>query len=75
MRGIAILLVLIRHAIHPIYEQHGKLFEIGNWDVAIPLLNGWMGVDLFFVLSGFLITHHLLHRWPAHFNRAFMLRY
>jgi peptidoglycan/LPS O-acetylase OafA/YrhL len=75
LRGIAILLVLLRHAVRPIIEQHGSLLRVGSWDLATPLLNGWMGVDLFFVLSGFLITHHLLNRWPARFNRTFMLRY
>ena len=75
LRGIAILLVILRHAVHPIYEQHGQILKLGNWDIAIPLLNGWMGVDLFFVLSGFLITHHLLRRWPTKLNRSFALRY
>ena len=50
IRGIAILMVIIH-----------------NESVKYPLLsldrlftNGWMGVDLFFVLSGFLITGILL---------------
>jgi peptidoglycan/LPS O-acetylase OafA/YrhL len=75
LRGIAILLVLLRHAARPITEERGYVFEIGGWDVSTPLLNGWMGVDLFFVLSGFLITHHLLKRWPEKVDRSFMSRY
>lgn len=75
LRGIAILLVLLRHAAHPIVEQRGEILPIGGWDIAVPLLNGWMGVDLFFVLSGFLITHHLLRRWPETFSLSFGLRY
>lgn len=48
LRGIAILLVLMRHYIH-----HPSLLLLGpQW--------GWMGVNLFFVLSGFLITTILL---------------
>ena len=75
LRGIAILLVLARHAVRPIYEQHGELLRLGNWDIAYPLLNGWMGVDLFFVLSGFLVSHHLLKRWPERFEMRFLGRY
>jgi peptidoglycan/LPS O-acetylase OafA/YrhL len=75
LRGIAILLVLLRHATHPVVEERGNLLSAGAWDISIPLLNGWMGVDLFFVLSGFLITHHLLKRWPERVDRSFMLRY
>jgi peptidoglycan/LPS O-acetylase OafA/YrhL len=74
-RGIAIILVLLRHAVAPTYEQHGALLPIGSWDIAVPFLNGWMGVDLFFVLSGFLIAHHLLNRWPERFSARFLLRY
>ena len=45
LRGIAILLVFFYHNFHFI-----KVFEFG-----------WVGVDLFFVLSGFLITDLLLN--------------
>jgi peptidoglycan/LPS O-acetylase OafA/YrhL len=47
LRGIAILLVLAVHTEMPVTLE--------------PLLkDGWVGVDLFFVLSGFLITRILL---------------
>jgi len=42
-RGVAILLVLLRHAVRPIYDEHGTLFLLGEWDLATPFLNGWMG--------------------------------
>jgi len=75
LRGMAILLVLLRHSVYPVLEEHGEILAIGRWDIATPLLNGWIGVDLFFVLSGFLITHHLMKRWPATFDLSFGLRY
>ena len=53
LRGIAILLVLVHHATLPGAED--------SHPIASELLHlGFVGVDLFFVLSGFLITGILL---------------
>src|SRR5580704_18585296 len=49
VRGLAVLLVLLHNTdIYP--SLHLQLISV----------NGWMGVDLFFVLSGLLITGILL---------------
>jgi peptidoglycan/LPS O-acetylase OafA/YrhL len=55
LRALAIVLVLLRHGYvtsHP--DEHGN----GLFDYIA--LNGWIGVDLFFVLSGYLISRHLM---------------
>lgn len=50
VRGLAILAVFLYHAAH--HAHSSWLFSWFSW--------GWMGVDLFFVLSGYLITTILL---------------
>jgi peptidoglycan/LPS O-acetylase OafA/YrhL len=53
LRAIAIVWVLLFHA---------SLFELVSQDSWIVRF-GWMGVDLFFVLSGFLIAGQLFRPW------------
>jgi peptidoglycan/LPS O-acetylase OafA/YrhL len=55
IRGLAIIAVLFRHSSY-IFESHGPLTR---WFLPFMDFGGW-GVDLFFVLSGFLITGILL---------------
>jgi peptidoglycan/LPS O-acetylase OafA/YrhL len=72
LRGVAILLVLLHHfAFYGDFEPRTTFEKI----VSMLLAAGWSGVDLFFVLSGFLITR-ILYRADRgrHYFRNFYLR-
>lgn len=71
LRGVAILLVLCYHLF--VAET---LKPIGIGKLLLPVAKmGWSGVDLFFVLSGFLITGILLEgRTATNYYRVFYAR-
>ena len=62
VRGIAILVVIL-------HNEASKYLPPG-W--APIFANGWMGVDLFFVLSGFLITGILLDTKGSALHQGFL---
>jgi peptidoglycan/LPS O-acetylase OafA/YrhL len=67
IRGIAISSVFLFHAAPFIQDRVGPFYPI--------FLQGWAGVDLFFVLSGFLITSVLLRtKYAAGYFRNFYAR-
>jgi peptidoglycan/LPS O-acetylase OafA/YrhL len=69
LRGIAILLVVIFH--HTLMRQETPFDRVY---VNVARL-GWTGVDLFFVLSGFLITGLLYDtKGSPHYYRTFYVR-
>jgi peptidoglycan/LPS O-acetylase OafA/YrhL len=55
LRGIAVLLVLVFHFSWGFAEHSSLLAAVKH-----TLWSGWMGVDMFFVLSGYLITRGLV---------------
>lgn len=74
LRGIAIILVMLFHA----YTRWPYVVPYGNQFAAFPLFaNGWLGVELFFLISGFVIymtieqcetfTEFLRRRWSRLF--------
>jgi peptidoglycan/LPS O-acetylase OafA/YrhL len=72
LRGLAILLVIICH-----YVANAEHKQLGFWvhRALSGLTFGWSGVDLFFVLSGFLIGGILVDaRSAPHYFRAFYMR-
>ena len=73
IRGLAILLVLVLHyAVEP-----GILYVERDWQVRTLMCFrlSWSGVDLFFVLSGFLIGGILLDaKYADDYYRTFYLR-
>jgi peptidoglycan/LPS O-acetylase OafA/YrhL len=77
LRGIAILLVLLRHAVFGVtsiqgIEAHSRF---ASFVIACGQLS-WSGVDLFFVLSGFLIGGILLdaRSSPRYFQTFYIRR-
>lgn len=74
LRGIAILLVV---ALHFMYLPFHPGSHPDSWLLPVHRLLGaaWVGVDLFFVLSGFLLGGILLdHRTASNLFRVFYLR-
>jgi peptidoglycan/LPS O-acetylase OafA/YrhL len=72
LRGFAILFVIIGH-----YAAAAEHAPLGFWvhHILTAFAIGWSGVDLFFVLSGFLIGGILLDaRASSHYFRAFYMR-
>ena len=71
LRGVAILLVVACH-----FVSNLKISADGSAWIAVALAQaGWSGVDLFFVLSGFLITGILVDaRGSPSYFKAFYVR-
>lgn len=69
LRGLAILLVILHNA-----DAYGRVSGV-LWPVAMLSHAGWIGVELFFVLSGFLITNNLLDTQQAtNYYQSFFAR-
>jgi peptidoglycan/LPS O-acetylase OafA/YrhL len=73
LRGIAILLVLVYHFVGGDFSRTGVLPS----SVVTVIKQSWIGVDLFFVLSGFLIGGILIdsRRSPQFFKSFYVRRF
>lgn len=74
VRGIAIWMVLLLHIVYGFPNSPGAL-DFVPAPILLVVSHGWLGVNLFFMLSGFLITGILLgSRERPHYFRNFYIR-
>lgn len=74
VRGIAIWMVMLMHVYYAFPNSPGALSFVPKPAMQV-LSHGWLGVDLFFILSGFLITGILLgSKSRPHYFRNFYAR-
>jgi peptidoglycan/LPS O-acetylase OafA/YrhL len=81
MRGVAVILVMLYHFVGTLPQPRSTLARL----LSALSMGGWVGVDLFFVLSGFLITgillraksgpNYFLNFYARRFLRIFPLYY
>jgi|GEM_PF-327225 len=68
VRSIAILMVLVCHILMWTSTLYKNLYEEFNVSFAALSRLGWMGVEIFFVLSGFLIGKIFIEEFVINFN-------
>ena len=74
LRGVAVLSVVLYHGLHWWLPPHLSISPAARF-ISLLAAPGWLGVNLFFVLSGFLITGILLdtrsrpNYWKSFYTR------
>lgn len=73
LRGVAILLVIVYHYLEPVHRTAEGTLR----NALLPARLGWIGVELFFVLSGYLIASILMatRESPAFFGTFYIRRF
>ena len=71
LRGIAALIIVVHHFSYYALPQLGVMLSVYSYFFQ----NGYLAVDLFFILSGFIMTHVYLDRFSAGVSKSTYWQY